>query len=135
MSKCSYSKHIFYELDLTVIKFGKVFGNVGGYSTDDSKNSRSTISHYISSISLTSSSERLNSIRGIYSSSSTFNTQLSKSGVIRGSSRVYSSDYRNDTFNVTERDYTEEYPGFVLGYVRGGTCMSIERLQFIWYKL
>lgn len=172
-----------YESDLTVIKFGKIFGTDRSYSTDDSKNSELTTFHYISSISLTSS-ERLDSIRFIYSSSNLFNVQSPKSGILRGYPAISHSGYRNDTFNVTEKSineridrvsliinvgkdypkattlyiigiqfhttfnrtspfygsqqgqrYTEEYPGFVLGYIRGGTCMYIERLQFIWYKL
>jgi hypothetical protein len=114
-------------------------------------------------------------------------TESSKSGVVRGSIKINNNNnnnYRNETFNVTEKDsheridrvnmiinigkdypkvsaryivgiqfhttfnrtspfygseqgqsYMEEYPGFVLGYVRSGTHMYIERLQFIWYKM
>jgi hypothetical protein len=174
---------IFYKLDLTVIKFGRVFGDDGGYSTDDSKKVRLTISHYISSISIISS-DWLNSMECSYSSLNPLNKELPKSGVIRGSVGIYNNNYRNEMFNVTERNpneridrvymyidvgkdypkvstryivgmqfhttynrtspfygsqqgqlFMEENPGFVLGYVRGGAHMYIERLQFIWYKV
>jgi hypothetical protein len=175
--------YIFYKLDLTVIKFGNVFGSDGGYSTDDSKKFRLTLWHYISSISIISS-DWINSIECIYSSMNPLTTESPKSGIVRGSVGIYNNNYQNETFNVTEKDsheridrvnmiinigkdypkvsaryiagiqfhttfnrtspfygsrqgqsYIEEYPGFVLGYVRGGTYMYIERLQFIWYKI
>jgi len=120
----------------------------------------------------------------IYSSSNPLNKKSLESGVIRGSVDIYSKNYRNETFNVTEKNpnerinrvsmfinvgkdypkvstryivgiqfhttynrtspfygsqqgqlYMEENPGFILGYVRGGTYIYIERLQFIWYKV
>lgn len=173
------------ESDLTVIKFGKIFGTDTSYSTDDSKNSRLTTSHFISLISLTSSeSEKLDSIKFIYSSSNWLNVQSSESGILRGHPAISHRAYRNVTFNVTEKSiherinrvslvvhpkkgdpkaptlrivgiqfhttfnrtspfygsqegqrYTEEYRGFILGYVRGGSSMYIEKLQLIWYKV
>jgi hypothetical protein len=178
-----FIESIFYKLDLTVIKYGNIFGDDGGYSTDDSKKFRLTVFHYISSISIVWS-DWVTSMECIYSSSNPLNNEPPKSGVVRGSVGIYNNNYRNETFNVTERNpnerinrvymninvgrdypkvstryivgiqfhttfnrtspfygsrqgqlYMEENPGFVLGYVRGGAHMHIERLQFIWYKV
>jgi len=98
--------YIFYNLDLTVIKFGNVFGDNMGHSTDDSKEFRLTVFHYISSISFVWS-DWLNSMECIYSSSNPLNKESPKSGVVRGSVGIYSKEYRNDTFNVTEKNPNE----------------------------
>ncbi|CAF1140304.1 unnamed protein product [Rotaria sordida] len=174
--------------DLTVIKFGQVFGDDGGYSTDDSQKYELSISHYISSIFVVWS-DWLNSMTMTYSSSNPQNNEQSRQGYPRGQPDVNGKHKKSETFNVTVLDlnerisrvhliigigqdmqkayrypdpthyivgiqfhtthnrssqyygsqqgqlFIEEYPGFALGYVRGGSNVFIERLQFVWYKI
>lgn len=167
---------------MTVIKFGKQYGSNVSYLKDDSKEVPLTISHYISSISITTSLG-VDSMKFNYSSSNLLNKN-SESGIHLGLERINTDNHRRLIFNVTEKDpnerinrirmyidvqtnlsnesdhyiagiqfhttfnrpspfygrrtgqiSVEDYPGFVLGYVRGEAYKQIGSLQFIWYKV
>ena len=99
-----------YKLDLTTIKFGNVFGIVGDHSAYYSNNFGLTKWHYINSISIISS-DRINSIEFVYSSTNPLSTKSSKSDVLRRSVGIYNnnnnSNYRSETFNVIENNSHE----------------------------
>ncbi|CAF3121480.1 unnamed protein product [Rotaria sp. Silwood2] len=93
--------------DLTVLKFGKIFGDDGGYAIDDSEMKNLTVFHYISAVSIKWSTW-LHSITFIYSHSDRLKNEPPINGFPRGHvGNIHKGLVLEDTFNVTAMDFNE----------------------------